>query len=64
MDRGVQPDTVTYTALLSGICNKEDVDRAVTLFSDMSSKGIQPDTRTISILPKGIIKAKKVQFRQ
>ncbi|KAK7840518.1 putative pentatricopeptide repeat-containing protein [Quercus suber] len=62
IDRGLEPDTVTYTALLSGYCNKGDVDKAVDLFKEMSTKGIQTDTRTVSILHHGIIKAKKLQF--
>ena len=64
IDRGLEPDIVTYTALLFGYCNKGDVDQAVDLFKEMSTKGILTDTRTVSILHHGIVKAKKLQFRR
>ncbi|CAL5395812.1 unnamed protein product [Camellia sinensis] len=63
IDRGLEPDIVTYTALLCGYCSQGNVDRAVTLVNEMSFKGIQPDARFISVLHRGILKAKKVKFQ-
>ena len=59
IERGLEPDAVAYTALLSSCCNRGDVDGAVTLINEMSSKGIEPDTRAIAALHQGIQKQKK-----
>ena len=64
IESGLEPDTITYTALVSGLCNRGHVEKAVTLLNEMSSKGMTPDVHIISALKRGIIKARKVQFHK
>ncbi|QHN84262.1 hypothetical protein HN51_038827 [Arachis hypogaea] len=52
VDRGLQPDTVTYSAM----------EKADPLFKEMSSKGMTPDSNLISAFER--VKARKVQFQK
>ena len=60
IDRGVEPNVVTYNVLLNGICRRASLhpdnrfDRtihaAAGLLNEMCSRGIEPDVTSYSII--------------
>ena len=54
--RGILPDLITFTTLISGYCRKGDMEKAQLIFHAMQQGGVLPDTRTFVHLIKGYCK--------
>ncbi|KAA8543542.1 hypothetical protein F0562_021712 [Nyssa sinensis] len=54
---GCNPNSVTYSILIHGLCEAGRLDEAFQLKEEMSEKGCQPSTRTYTILIKAICDA-------
>ncbi|OAY84830.1 Pentatricopeptide repeat-containing protein [Ananas comosus] len=57
-EMGHFPDTITYTALMSGMCRKGDASGALGLLGEMEQKGCEPNECTYNTLLMGLCKAK------
>ncbi|KAG6758649.1 hypothetical protein POTOM_039008 [Populus tomentosa] len=53
IDRGLKPDTVTYTALLSGYCKTNNTQVATSLFKQINDSGLEPDSVAYTALLSG-----------
>ncbi|XP_024187438.1 LOW QUALITY PROTEIN: pentatricopeptide repeat-containing protein At2g13420, mitochondrial-like [Rosa chinensis] len=72
IERGIEPNVVTYNVFLDGICRKASLhpqDRfertirnALKVFDEMSSRGIEPDVTSFSILLHVYSRAHKPQL--
>ncbi|KAJ4746312.1 hypothetical protein LUZ62_080717 [Rhynchospora pubera] len=47
---GHEPDVVTYSILIDGLCKNGEIERAVELLLSMKSEGHEPDVVTCNIL--------------
>lgn len=57
---GFNANVVTYTTLIRGYCMKQDVDEALVVLEEMSSRGIEPNMITYNTLIKGLCEAQKL----
>lgn len=48
--RGVQPDVMTYTALISGSKRTADCVQAESIFEEMLTYGVKPNCRTCTAM--------------
>ncbi|RYQ96721.1 hypothetical protein Ahy_B08g092575 [Arachis hypogaea] len=60
IERGQQPDIITYTILMDGYCRNNEVDKARNLFDMVIERGFVPDVWSYNILIKGYVKIKRV----
>ncbi|PWA75496.1 Pentatricopeptide repeat-containing protein [Artemisia annua] len=60
IERGLKPDTVAYTSLISGFCFRGFVE-AQALYDEMLLQGVQPDSRTMLALKN--VKSKNMRFK-
>ncbi|EZG56149.1 PPR repeat protein [Gregarina niphandrodes] len=51
------PDTVSYSTIIKGLCDKEKNSLALEMFYQMESKGLKPDIITYNTLMEGFSKA-------
>ncbi|XP_026441545.1 pentatricopeptide repeat-containing protein At1g12300, mitochondrial-like [Papaver somniferum] len=58
--RGRQPNVITFTTLIKGLCIKRETDHAFNVFAKMTHSGIQPDAFTCNVLIQGICSTGKV----
>uniref|UniRef100_A0A6N2MS04 Uncharacterized protein n=1 Tax=Salix viminalis TaxID=40686 RepID=A0A6N2MS04_SALVM len=56
LDRGIQPDVVTYNSIVHGFCNLGQLNEATRLFKEMVGKDVMTDTVTFNILVDGLCK--------
>ena len=63
--KGLQPDLITYSTVISACGNGGDAERALQLFVEMQQKGLQPDvityTAVISACGKGLLAKSALQ---
>ncbi|GMI98169.1 hypothetical protein like AT5G40400 [Hibiscus trionum] len=59
--RGVVPDLVSYTALMSGLCKERRVREAHQLFHRMVHRGLDPDIVSYNTLISGYCKEGRMQ---
>lgn len=52
-DAGLIPNVITYTAIIRGLCLKEDLETALDVFEVMQQHGVLPNEWTYSILLHG-----------
>lgn len=64
IDRGLEPDNVTYTALVPGLLNSGHTEKSIILYNEISSNGMKPAFHIISNSNRRIIKARKVQLQK
>ncbi|CAJ1975531.1 unnamed protein product [Sphenostylis stenocarpa] len=57
---GLHPDVVTYTTLIRGYCMKLELDEALIVLEEMSSRGIEPNMVTYNTLIKGLCETHKL----
>merc|ERR1719230_2189470 len=55
-DSHCEPDLITYSTLIKGHCNNEDLEQALHLFGLMQEKGIRPDAIVFNSLLDGCAK--------
>merc|ERR1719245_1187800 len=54
MKQGIQPNLVTYSAVLKGYCHQNQLDKAFELFQTMKhSKHVRPDEQTYNTILDG-----------
>jgi pentatricopeptide repeat protein len=53
-DTGLSPNTISYNAILLGVCRKWRTDLAIDCFASMVSNGCMPDESTYIILLEGL----------
>ncbi|KAK7395596.1 hypothetical protein VNO78_16160 [Psophocarpus tetragonolobus] len=56
----LNPNVVTYTTLIRGYCMKQEVDEALVVLEEMSSRGLKPNMITYNTLIKGLCEAHKL----
>ncbi|PWA53297.1 pentatricopeptide repeat (PPR) superfamily protein [Artemisia annua] len=56
LDRGIVPSKITYTVVLTGLCNAKRIDDAYRLLENMKSSGNRPDGITYNALLNGVCK--------
>ncbi|KAL2316769.1 hypothetical protein Fmac_030645 [Flemingia macrophylla] len=56
----LNPNVVTYTTLIRGYCMKQDVDEALVVLEEMTSRGVEPNMVTYNTLIKGLCEAHKL----
>ncbi|KAL1190493.1 Pentatricopeptide repeat-containing protein [Cardamine amara subsp. amara] len=54
--KGVKPNVVTYTIMISGLCSKRLLQEADALFRKMKEDGPLPDSRTYNTLIKAFLR--------
>jgi pentatricopeptide repeat protein len=59
--KGVEPNVVTYTALIHGHAKNGDMDAAFWLQKEMEEKGIYSNAITVSVLVDGLCRENRVQ---
>ena len=59
--RGLQPDVVTFTAMINGLCKEGKMEEANGLFELMNQGGLQPDVVTFTTLISGLFKVGKME---
>ncbi|TKY66304.1 Pentatricopeptide repeat-containing protein [Spatholobus suberectus] len=57
---GLNPNVVTYTTLIRGYCMNQEVDEALLVLEEMTSRGIEPNTITYNTLIKGLCEAHRL----
>ncbi|KAL2477188.1 Pentatricopeptide repeat-containing protein [Forsythia ovata] len=72
LERGIEPNVVTYNILLNGICRhaslhpegrfEKVIREAEEMFDEMSERGVQPDVTSYSILLHVYSRAHKPQL--
>ncbi|KAK9292206.1 hypothetical protein L1049_020168 [Liquidambar formosana] len=60
IQRGVEPNTVTYTTLMDGYCLRGQIDEALKVIDVMLHKGCSPHVMNYNILINGYCKIKKI----
>ena len=53
--RGCEPNAVTYTALIYGLCKKGEIDKATEFLNDMIAKGHEPSALTYNTVIDGLL---------
>nr|KYP75608.1 hypothetical protein KK1_019799 [Cajanus cajan] len=56
----LNPNVVTYTTLIRGYCMKQEVDEALVVLEEMSSRGVEVNMVTYNTLIKGLCEAGKL----
>ncbi|XP_026384815.1 pentatricopeptide repeat-containing protein At1g63130, mitochondrial-like [Papaver somniferum] len=64
LKRGYQPDVITFTTLIKGLCLQEKIDFAVIMFDRMTQTGIQPDAYTCNIWALRLVDQALVLFSE
>ncbi|ERM96974.1 hypothetical protein AMTR_s00074p00173610 [Amborella trichopoda] len=59
--RGYQPNVVTYSILLDGLCKGERTEEAMSLLEDMYHNGLTPNVVTYNTLMNTLFKRNKVE---
>jgi pentatricopeptide repeat protein len=59
--KGIEPNVVTYTALIHGHAKNGGIDAAFRLHKEMIKEGISPNAITVSILGDGRYRENMVQ---
>ena len=54
--KGVEPNVVTYSTLIKGLCKHNDIAKTETVVQRMIAKGFEPDLVTYSHLVVGMCK--------
>lgn len=57
---GLNPNVVTYTTLIRGYCMKQEVEEALVVLEEMTSRGLKPNMITYNTLVKGLCEAHKL----
>ncbi|PRQ33841.1 putative pentatricopeptide [Rosa chinensis] len=60
MERDIEPDTITYSALMDGYCLRGEMDQAREVFDLMPSKGSMVNAHSYNILINGYCKHKYI----
>ncbi|KAL4321070.1 hypothetical protein AHAS_Ahas14G0073700 [Arachis hypogaea] len=58
--KDLNSDIVTYTTLIRGYCMKQQVDKALFLLEEMTSRGLKPNVITYNTLIKGLCEGQKL----
>ncbi|RYR72005.1 hypothetical protein Ahy_A02g006210 isoform F [Arachis hypogaea] len=58
--KDLNSDIVTYTTLIRGYCMKQEVDKALFILEEMTSRGLKPNVITYNTLIKGLCEAQKL----
>ncbi|XP_016200095.1 pentatricopeptide repeat-containing protein At3g60050-like [Arachis ipaensis] len=53
---GIDPDIVTYTILIDGLCKSGRLENAKEIFQDLSIKGYHLNTRIYNVMINGLCK--------
>lgn len=53
---GVEPNTVTYTALLKSCCSQEDMAEASALLAEMEERQVEVNGRTVNTFLRGCVR--------
>ncbi|PQP99770.1 pentatricopeptide repeat-containing protein [Prunus yedoensis var. nudiflora] len=54
------PNVVTYTTLIRGYCAKQEIDKALCILEEMTTRGLKPNGFTYNTLIKGLCEAQKL----
>lgn len=57
---GLNPNVVTYTTLIHEYCMKQEVEEALVVLEEMTSRGLKPNMITYNTLVKGLCEAHKL----
>ncbi|KAF9610771.1 hypothetical protein IFM89_024627 [Coptis chinensis] len=60
VEKGVSPDTMVYTVVISGLCHVNRTDEAKSLLDSMKLNGVCPNIVTYNALIDGLCKVGKV----
>jgi pentatricopeptide repeat protein len=60
IQRGIEPNTVTYNSLIDGYCMQNKMDDAVKAFNMMVERCCSPDMFNHNILINGCCKNKRI----
>lgn len=54
------PNVVTYTTLIRGYCVRQEIDKALCILEEMTTRGLKPNGFTYNTLIKGLCEAQKL----
>ena len=60
--KGRDPDVVTYTVMIDGLCKARNFDNAVGFWREMVGKGLHPDNKACCALVVGLCEGGKVDL--